>query len=47
MKDWLWLALAVLALFILAPRLAVAGARGLVSGDWRPWNERILQIIEG
>ena len=41
-----WLALAVLALFILAPRLAFAGAVGLISGRWKRWNQHMMRILE-
>lgn len=36
----------LILLWIVAPRLALAGAKGLISGDWRSWNRRLLNMTE-
>lgn len=40
----MWGALILLCLF--APRLAFAGARGLLSGDWRLWHKWTIGLLE-
>ena len=35
---------ALILLCLVAPRLAFAGAKGVVTGNWRPWNRRLLRI---
>lgn len=46
MKEWIWMAIAILALFILAPRLGFAGVIGLISGRWNRWNAHMTRIWE-
>jgi len=44
--SWVLLLTAVALLLIIDPRLAFAGAVGLLSGNWGRWNRRMGRVLE-
>jgi len=50
MRQVLWayfsLWCVLFALFFLAPHLAIAGAIGLISGNWRLWNKWTMGMLD-
>lgn len=43
---WLKLIAVLILMCIIAPKLAWAGAKGLISGAWKSWNTKMLDILE-
>ena len=46
-EVWNWLCLigAISLLCVLAPRVALAGAIGLIVGRWHRWNVHVARIM--
>ena len=49
MRDtilWIQLIAALILMAIITPKLFIEGVQGVIAGNWEPWNQHILRILE-